>query len=192
MSRALVALGRMAELQDGYNRQVDPDWRSAGFAYYRAIWVECAELLDHYGWKWWKHQQPDLDQVRLELIDIWHFGLSQLLIAAPPATGVDLRDAVEALAAGCLATRSFSPAQFKALMDALPMDFDELARGYLGKNVLNLFRLAHGYRDGSYRKHWGGREDNEHLVELVADLDPGADDFSDRLHAALAERYAAG
>ena len=34
---------------------------------------ECSELLDHYGWKWWKHQATDLDQVKLEIVDIWHF-----------------------------------------------------------------------------------------------------------------------
>ena len=56
-----------------------PDWRSQGYEYYRAIWVECAELLDHFGWKWWKQQPTDVDQVQLEIVDIWHFGLSDLL-----------------------------------------------------------------------------------------------------------------
>ena len=69
----------MAELQDALNVNVHPQWRDQGHAYYRAIWVECAELLDHYGWKWWKHQHTDLEQVKLEIVDIWHFGLSQLI-----------------------------------------------------------------------------------------------------------------
>ena len=37
-------------------------------------------MLDHYGWKWWKHQSPDLDQVRLELVDIMHFAMSDYLL----------------------------------------------------------------------------------------------------------------
>ena len=65
-----------------------PDWRGQGYPWYRAIWVECAELLDHYGWKWWKHQTPDLEQVQLELVDIWHFGLSDLLARAVPAAQI--------------------------------------------------------------------------------------------------------
>jgi hypothetical protein len=26
-------------------------------------------MLDHYGWKWWKKQTPDTEQVILELVD---------------------------------------------------------------------------------------------------------------------------
>jgi len=69
----------MLTLQDEMNTKVNSDWREQGFEWYRAIWVECAEMLDHYGWKWWKAQAPDMPQVELELIDIWHFGLSDLL-----------------------------------------------------------------------------------------------------------------
>lgn len=203
MRAAVAALRHMAELQDLHNREVDPDWREAGFAYYRAVWVECAELLDHYGWKWWKHQIPDLEQVRLEVVDIWHFGLSQLLIearvddalaeqmAAPARPGVELRSAVEALALDALSTRSFDPERFKAVMDALEMSFADLARTYLGKNVLNRFRQQHGYKSGQYRKLWDGREDNEHLVELVAELDPADAGFEAALYAALEARYGA-
>ena len=70
---------KMLEMQDAMNTKVNNAWRAQGFAWYRAIWVECAELMDHYGWKWWKKQQPDMEQVILELVDIWHFGLSDLL-----------------------------------------------------------------------------------------------------------------
>jgi len=201
MTPAAAALQHMAELQDLHNREVDPNWREAGFAYYRAVWVECAELLDHYGWKWWKQQRADLEQVRLEVVDIWHFGLSQLLIeqrvddalaermAEPPRRGIELRSAVEALALDALSTRSFDPDRFKAVMDGLGMDFADLARTYLGKNVLNRFRQQHGYKTGQYRKLWDGREDNEHLVELIATLDPADAGFEAALYAALEARY---
>ncbi|MCW8998273.1 MAG: dUTP diphosphatase, partial [Kangiellaceae bacterium] len=66
----------MLELQDGMNKKVHQDWLNQGFEWYRAIWIECGEMLDHYGWKWWKHQQPEMEQVKLELVDIFHFGLS--------------------------------------------------------------------------------------------------------------------
>ena len=69
----------MLALQDAMNSKINPEWRQAGNEWYRAIWIECAEMLDHYGWKWWKHQQADMDQVTLEIVDIWHFMLSDML-----------------------------------------------------------------------------------------------------------------
>ena len=72
-------LQTMARMQDEHNTLVHAQWRTQCYDYYRAIWVECAEMLDHFGWKWWKKQDGDLDQVKLELVDIWHFALSELL-----------------------------------------------------------------------------------------------------------------
>ena len=61
-------LNVMLELQDKMNARVHPDWQSQNFPWYRAIWTECAETMDHYGWKWWKKQTPDRDQVCMELV----------------------------------------------------------------------------------------------------------------------------
>ena len=195
----------MAGMQERHNAQVHPQWAWQGYEYYRAVWVECAELLDHYGWKWWKKQETDLDQVKLEVVDIWHFGLSQLLrqgavdealasrlaAALAETEAADFRLAVEELARSSLATRGFDLDAFAGAMRALPLGFEELYEIYVGKNVLNSFRQTHGYRSGEYRKVWDGREDNEHLVELVRELDAGAETFPADLTAALAARYAA-
>jgi hypothetical protein len=195
----------MAGMQDRYNTLVHPQWRTQGYGYYRAIWVECAELLDHYGWKWWKRQTPDLDQVRLEIVDIWHFGLSDLLRAdavdeavlgainvaqGAPGEGVDgFRQAVEDLAQATLAARRFVVEPFARVMLALPMSFRELFELYVGKNVLNAFRQDHGYKSGTYSKTWHGREDNEHLIEVLAMLRCPAEELPDRLYDALRTRY---
>lgn len=195
----------MLDLQDGMNTKVHPEWRSQEFEFYRAIWIECAELLEHYGWKWWKKQTPDTEQVALELIDIWHFGLSillqnsgdletlakqvdeQLTIATDEP---DFRLDLEAFACATLTDRQFHIDKFGRLMAGVDMSFEQLYRGYVGKNVLNFFRQDHGYKDGSYRKHWGdGREDNVHLVEVVRELDAGSPSFKDDLYQALAARY---
>ena len=198
----------MLAMQEAINTQVHAQWRGQGNRWYRAIWVECAELLDHYGWKWWKRQQPDLDQVRLELVDIWHFGLSTLLerdlaaddiaaefaaaLAAPVSCGAPevFRGAVEQFAARTLVAQDFDLPGFAVLMQVIELSFDELYRRYVCKNVLNRFRQDHGYRDGSYRKHWHGREDNEWLVELSVALDPESNSFAHDLYAALRARYA--
>ncbi|MFL0796578.1 MAG: dUTP diphosphatase [Cellvibrionaceae bacterium] len=198
-------LKNMLELQDGMNTKVHAQWREQGFEWYRAIWVECAELMDHYGWKWWKHQKPDLEQSRLELIDIWHFGLSDLLmkssdmdslaaeleqaIEAGSVDEVDFRQQLEIFTADTLNKKGFVTGSFLPLLAAVDMTFDDLYRGYVGKNVLNFFRQDHGYQDGTYHKQWQGKEDNEHLVEVVAQMDSSCPSFQADLYSALKQRY---
>jgi len=194
----------MLDMQDAMNARVNPAWRSAGNAWYRAIWTECAEMLDHYGWKWWKHQQPDLEQVRLELVDILHFAMSDYLLQDADNAAVaarieaelraprqcrDVRDAIEIMAQSTIAQQSMHFSDFATIMGLLEMDFDQLYRTYVGKNVLNFFRQDHGYQDGSYIKVWNDREDNEHLAELLAELNSESKSFRDDVYRGLAARY---
>ena len=194
----------MLEMQDAMNARVNPEWRSAGNAWYRAIWTECAEMLDHYGWKWWKHQQPDLEQVQLELVDIMHFAMSDYLLReadnqaaaarieaelSQPNPGDDIRVAIEVMAQSTIAQQSMHFSDFATVMHLIEMDFDALYRSYVGKNVLNFFRQDHGYKDGSYIKVWQGREDNEHLVEVVNLLDSNDSSFRDEVYQGLVARY---
>ena len=76
-------------------------------------------------------------------------------------------------------------------MGAVDMSSDDLYRQYIGKNVLNFFRQDHGYKEGTYIKVWDGKEDNEHLVEVLDQLDPSLDNFADLLYAELESRYPA-
>ncbi|MCP4466092.1 MAG: dUTP diphosphatase [Halieaceae bacterium] len=195
----------MLVMQDRMNSRVHENWQAQDFEWYRAIWTECAELIEHYGYKWWKKQEADMEQVRLEVIDIWHFGLSALFgngksietiageieaeLASFHASSLGVREATEALALHALDTRGFSPSRFWQLMQASGLDFDALYGAYVGKNVLNFFRQDHGYKSGTYTKIWAGREDNEHLAELVLALDKNADDFSAQVYEALKKRY---
>ncbi len=196
----------MLELQDAMNSRVNTNWRQANNEWYRAIWTECAEMLDHYGWKWWKHQQPDLDQVRLELVDILHFAMSDYLLQdgdndevaarildemASSGNIEDIRQAIESMAQSTIADQSMHFSGFANIMRLIEMDFDQLYRMYVGKNVLNFFRQDHGYRDGSYIKVWQDREDNEHLAELLASLDSDSVEFKDQLYQGLQARYPA-
>ena len=205
-SQAQAMLHTMADLQEQHNVLVHPQWREQGFEFYRAMWVECAEMLDHFGWKWWKQQTPDIDQVKLELVDIWHFALSELMRerAIDPAVAEQLatvsvdkatdpegfRLAIETLAAACLSTRSIDLSAFCAAMAALPMDYAELYALYIGKNMLNRFRQNNGYKSGEYRKLWQGREDNEHLIELLDELSDVPEQLPERLYAGLEAHYA--
>ncbi len=194
----------MLEMQDAMNARVNPEWRQAGNAWYRAIWTECAEMLDHYGWKWWKHQQPDLEQVQLELVDILHFAMSDYLLQdsdnvaiaarieaelSDPRQCDDIRGAIEIMAQSTIAQQSMHFSDFANIMTLIEMDFDELYRTYVGKNVLNFFRQDHGYKDGSYIKIWAEREDNEHLVEVLGNLDSNSPSFRDDVYQGLSNRY---
>ena len=107
-----------------------------------------------------------------------------------PPRPMELREAVEALAGGALVGREFSVSHFWSLLQAAGMTPDELFTAYVGKNVLNFFRQDHGYKDGSYRKTWHGREDNEHLAELAEALDSRSPRYAEELYGALAARYA--
>jgi dimeric dUTPase (all-alpha-NTP-PPase superfamily) len=221
-----AAIQSMLELQAGMNAKVDAEWVNAGYPYLRAVVVEGAEAMEHYGWKWWKKQTPDLAQVQMEIVDIWHFVLSAVLIETRgdvdaarewvekrigALEGPDARktwllekefrldtlsliDKLELLI-GFSVFRKISIPLIDAILEDCEMSWDELYRQYVGKNVLNFFRQDHGYKTGTYRKHWhDGREDNEHLVEVLAEVQAqsiqGGDDYKNSLYAALQARYA--
>ncbi len=74
-------------------------------------------------------------------------------------------------------------------MSGIDLTFEDLYVSYISKNVLNFFRQDNGYQDGSYKKVWSGKEDNEHLVELVGDLDKNSKTFKDNLYNSLQVRY---
>ena len=204
----------MLALQERMNRKIDPAWLSAGHAFLRAVLVEAVEGLEHYGWKWWKRQDPNLEQLRIELVDIWHFLLSHYLVAAEgipsraaeriasawqgPArisfdgaaydlSRLDLRGKLELLAA-LSAVRKVSLPLFSSLLEDCGVDAERLYRDYVSKNVLNHFRQDNGYKTGTYRKMWQDREDNEHMAEILARLAPSVS-LADELYRELERKY---
>ncbi|TPH17304.1 dUTP diphosphatase [Litorilituus lipolyticus] len=204
ISVAEKQIKQMLTMQDAMNSRVSETWRNNGYEWYRAIWVECAEMLDHHGWKWWKHQEIDVAQVQLELVDIFHFGLSLRLlqdesvdmISQGLATELhqgtgenDFKIALENLASSAVTDKAFDAKALADCMSLMSMDLDELFRQYVGKNTLNFFRQDHGYKEGTYIKVWHGEEDNEVLAKLVNELDAGADDFQQQLYQALEQKY---
>ena len=198
----------MLELQDAMNSKVNADWRNAGYEWYRAIWMESSEMLEHYGWKWWKKQHADVMQVKLEVVDIVHFALSIRLVqgdeqgsaldaiaegiaadfAEPNATD-DIKTSIELLAKETLSNQGAHFSIIAGVMDHLAMPFDELHEIYVGKNVLNMFRQDNGYKEGHYIKTWHGREDNEHLADILKQLDSDSTSFKSDIYTALKDAY---
>lgn len=209
-------LNTMLNLQDGMNKKVNPAWLTAGYSYLRAAMIESVEAIEHHGWKWWKAQTLDLPQVQMELVDIWHFALSHLIIqhngninTAAIAIAESLLEShsdvtfdgntinfsnaslvenLELMAGLCVAKR-FDVPLFLKIVEQAEMNADSLFSQYVGKNILNFFRQDHGYKEGSYIKIWNAREDNEHLVEVLADTDSQIDNYADAIYQALASRY---
>ncbi len=166
----------------------------------RCIYMETAELIDSFPWKHWKSidAQPDMQNVKIELVDIWHFLMSYLLKHNPldeaarlidnlKSTKSDIKiekwdnerieeylDIFEELMALALVKNDGEMMQealleqfFKAC-DSVELGFDELYSLYIGKNALNQFRQEHGYKEGTYQKDWGGKEDNVVMQEILA------------------------
>ncbi len=216
MTISETQLSTMLELQDGMNSKVNPEWVAANNNWHRAIQVEGVEAIEHHGWKWWKKQECDLAQLRMELVDIWHFILSATIQAKFGTIALakmdmqnefnlrqksvqfdnqyyvlaqlSLLDKLDLLV-GLAAARRTNLALFESLLHDCGMEWNDLFKQYVGKNVLNVFRQDHGYKAGTYIKIWDGREDNEHLVEVleVADLD--AANVRDELYSSLKARY---
>lgn len=208
----------MLSLQSRMNAKVDPAWVEKGFPYLRAVVIEAAEAIEHHGWKWWKKQECDLPQLQMEIIDIWHFILSQILLNTQgdeeqaavflltAAASVDSQSAVNfdgaqytldtlnlleklELLIGLSAAKRIDIALFQGIMLECQLDWDALFRQYVSKNVLNFFRQDFGYKEGTYQKLWHGREDNEHLVELMDSLNATDPSYPELLYQGLVDRY---
>ena len=47
ISTAKSQISQMLTMQDAMNSRVSETWRANNYEWYRAIWGECAEMLDH-------------------------------------------------------------------------------------------------------------------------------------------------
>lgn len=203
------------KLQDSFNKVVNPNWQKSGYPFYRAAWLELAEFIEHIGtWKWWKKSTPgDREQAVLELVDVFHFVLSDAIIhrrnaetiigayrvaegrknKAPKNQDEYVFDEVEAFVEMMLTSvRTGSGIPLSSFFDvvvAYGVSYEELIAKYIGKNVLNKFRQDHGYKAGTYVKTWDSadNEDNFYLVKFRDDL--GSSLTFDRLYDELRLKY---
>lgn len=202
-------LRSMLALQNQLNSKIHPQWHAQKFPWTDAIMVEGIEALEHHGWKWWKQQLPDIPQVHIELVDIWHFALSIFLeknagdvsraasdlhqyieVSSLPnrATHSSVRENLRAMVAAASSGKGhFNGGAFVALLHATQLSWEQLHTTYIAKNVLNTFRQDNGYKAGTYIKTWNGQEDNVALEQLMA-LKPDA--TPEQLYAKLGQVYA--
>ncbi|NQY20368.1 MAG: dUTP diphosphatase [Campylobacteraceae bacterium] len=184
----------------------------------RCIHMEAAELIDSTPWKHWKNieAKSDMDNIHVELVDIWHFLMSYILQETNVPKAVSLVNThciyeanedvdykvmiseTEKLSyiAIAIETRnipSFSGVeifidQFFRTCKISGLSFNWLQKLYIGKNCLNKFRQDNGYKEGSYIKIWNGSEDNVIMVDLLKDMENvNFDDLYNKLGNAYKE-----
>jgi len=169
----------------------------------RCIHMEVSELIDSTPWKHWKNitSSPDMDNIHIELVDVWHFLMSYILQETNIPKAVSLvnthciYEAVEiedvdikliVKEAEKLSYISFAietgnmPAfsgverfidQFFRCCKLSGLSFSWLQKLYIGKNSLNKFRQDNGYKEGTYIKVWNGKEDNVVMLSILGKLE---------------------
>lgn len=182
----------------------------------RCIHMEVAELIDSTPWKHWKNinSAPDMNNIHVELVDIWHFLMSYILQETnvpkavslvnthciyEAAQNIDVNLIIKeseklsyiALAIETKNMPSFSGIerfieQFFRACKSAGLSFSWLQKLYIGKNCLNQFRQDNGYKEGTYKKVWNGSEDNVVMVELLKTIE---DVSFDELYEQLKLKY---
>ena len=165
----------------------------------RCIHMEVSELIDSTPWKHWKNISDDsnLENIHIELVDIWHFLMSYILqetnipkavsltnthciYEAVDINNIDTKQVVkeaERLAYIAFAIETGNlPAfngverfidQFFKCCKVAGLTFISLEKIYIGKNCLNKFRQDNGYKNGTYLKIWNGQEDNVIMKSIL-------------------------
>lgn len=169
----------------------------------RCIYMECAELIDSFAWKHWKNisSPTNWENVRMEIVDIWHFILSLLLEEYTNKNDKNFQAianeiiSVSVFQDFCKEEGNPSENDLYSILNDIELiihkcsgfgfslgellsnyfilaikcglNLEILYKTYIGKNILNIFRQNNGYKQGTYKKDWNGKEDNEVLAEIL-------------------------
>lgn len=171
-------LAEMLKLQWEMNCKVHPEWSKQGYDWNNAIIAELGEYLESVNYKWWSKKPADLDNARVELVDIWHFLMSKMmnelgkcnieyleyfLIEANycwnnSSKSSDIKKVSKFMYSVLDGDAVHAPGnwltEFFRLVKANGMTWDDLVDMYFTKNALNVVRQEHGYKQGTYQKQW--------------------------------------
>lgn len=201
----------MFKLQCQLNEELVPDWLERHLRFENAIIVEVAEMIDCLGYKWWKHQEIDEANARVEIVDIWHFVMSYVLRedVLDPNNLDRYIDKFSAISAELYIhpyepVGNWAPVMYYArrlvreveskdsvvgvlekyfnLLASASMTIDSLYSRYIIKNALNKVRMMNGYKDGTYIKDWNGMEDNHVATEMLFHDTPDYDTCVQKLN----------
>jgi len=152
MDKILLMLQLQAQLNDATNGE---NWTKGitkngkTINWKRCIYMECAEMVDSFSWKHWKsiHQEPDWDNLQIEVIDVWHFIMS----LAIENYSITLRGGIEDLAINISELPSFSIIDTQnnkfALQEKVIEKVENIIRLVLVVGELNLEELISEFFD---------------------------------------------
>jgi len=182
----------MVKLQHKFNEETIENYLDKNLNWNSAIIAESGELLGSLGYKWWKKVVPDMENVKVEAIDLLHFVISDYLQKNYNGNYFYMARTIDDFRMSFLDkgfNLSFSLEQqvnqlnlnsigrfitMKQIFNHLNMSNDDVYIAYIVKNCLNKFRQNNGYKDGSYIKYWNGKEDNVIAYEIANEW--GADE----------------
>lgn len=185
----------MVRLQHNFNKKIFEDYLDRNLNWNNAIIVESGELLESLGYKWWKHQEPDMENVKVEAIDLLHFVISEDIQEAYDygETGefglecvanefehiftkykiknsTSINNLINGLNYDVDGSNRYKI--LKAIFKELDMSNADVYIAYIVKNSLNELRQKYGYKDGTYIKDWNGKEDNVIAYEIAYTYEP--------------------
>jgi dimeric dUTPase (all-alpha-NTP-PPase superfamily) len=194
-------LKSLLDAQEELNNKYVPNWREtiSQAQQLSAVLTELAEWFESAprsggvmtnetpGWKWWKRNlEDDVQNKKVEIIDILHFMLSSWMLMADKEEIVNISKTYSTLNIGTVPLENIfkyfasyvvftiekdinsavytGMGLLETLMSQSEMTWSDLENGYYLKNNLNHTRVDGGYRDGDYSKHdEDGNEDNRKL-----------------------------
>lgn len=181
----------IADMQDKMNiLAAGADWKTQNLDWSLAFMSEAVEASGHYNWKWWAKETPNIPQAAIETVDMLHFAMSGLIIQIPDIEGayVLLTDAIqnmhpeqyaamdawdfhsfikESSAHAVIGNFDFALYLTVRAAELVGLNPNQMFNAYIAKNVLNKFRKANGYKEGTYIKMWNGVEDNVYLEGIL-------------------------
>jgi len=208
MVNNLERLTSMLNLQEELNIVTNgSEYRSAktlngdDISWTRCIVMETFALANNTKWKHWRdvNRDVDWDEIRVEIVDIYHFLLSYLMKYSnidevakrvldyvdydkkPLASELLVRDEAEKLIYYTIMVQNNGEigydeaskvllGKFFTICKYASISFEELYQLYVAKNRLNLLRQNSGYKDGTYSKSWGDRSDVDAMFTLLTNM----------------------
>lgn len=187
----------MVELQNKLNIDTNGSNWILGFTnqnrsinWFRCIYMEAAEAIDSLNWKHWKNLNgiEDFKNVEIELVDIWHFILSEAIVEFGIEGAISyfeehyvafiknkqnnfqnyiLLNELENILVSA-ANKKIPIVSFYRAVEALDnFNAKKIRSLYIGKNCLNGFRQDNGYKEGTYIKIWDNIEDNVYMQKII-------------------------
>jgi len=162
--------------------------------------METAELIDSLNWKHWKKEELDVDNALMELVDIYHFWLSEFITYTTGAnmdvskytlnipektneTPLELAIRLSSLIHK-YETDAKLDSLFKIMdtvfltVQALGFTINDFHKIFKLKNAINILRQQNGYKEGTYLKIWNlgtnaekPIEDNEYITKYYSQND---------------------